>query len=66
MEYEYRTDSAKWETVFDEEYIITYTTTDGKTIRIVKYPYFKKPKEPELQAGDAAALDAFLGGFASA
>ena len=26
----------------------------------------QKPKEPELQAGDSAALDDFLGGFASA
>lgn len=48
--------STDYDTIFFEEY----------TIRIVKAPYFKKQDEPELQTGDSAALDAFLGGFVNA
>lgn len=62
--------STDYDTIFSEEYTITYTITytmtNGRTIRIVKAPYFKKQDEPELQTGDSAALDAFLGGFANA
>ena len=58
--------STDYDTIFSEEYTITYTMTNGSTIRIVKAPYFKKQDEPELQTGDSAALDAFLGGFANA
>ena len=58
--------STDYDTIFSEEYTITYTMTNGRTIRIVKAPYFKKQDEPELQTGDDAALDAFLGGFANA
>lgn len=59
-------DSTDYNTIFSEEYTIAYTMTNGSTIRIVKTPYFKKQDEPELQTGDSAALDAFLGGFANA
>lgn len=67
MHYEYNADSSdwgQWEGLFDEEYVITFKDANGRTVRIVKAPYFKK--EPELQAGDRTALDSFLGGFASA
>ena len=56
--------STDYDTIFSEEYTITYTTTSGEYVRIVKP--MRKPKEPELQAGDSSALDAFLGGFAGA
>lgn len=58
--------STDYDTIFSEEYTITYTMTNGSSIRIVRAPYFKKKDEPELQTGDSAALDAFLGGFANA
>ena len=58
--------STDYDTIFSEEYTIIYTMANGSTMRIVKAPYFKKQDEPELQTGDSAALDAFLGGFASA
>lgn len=58
--------STDYDTIFSEEYTIAYTMTNDGTIRIVKALYFKKQDEPELQTGDSAALDAFLGGFASA
>ena len=63
--YGYNHESPEWVTVFDDaNYTITYTTTSGEHVRIVKP--MRKPKEPELQAGDLSALDAFLGGFAGA
>jgi len=63
--YGYNHESPEWVTVFDDaNYTITYTTTSGEHVRIVKP--MRKPKEPELQAGDSSALDAFLGGFTSA
>ena len=63
--YQYDNDSREWEVVCENEaYTITYETVAGKYVHWVKPPF--KPKEPELQAGDSAALDAFLGGFASA
>lgn len=62
--YGYNHESPEWVAVFDDaNYTITYTTTSGEHVRIVKKP-MRKPKEPELQAGDSSALDAFLGGFA--
>lgn len=62
--YQYNNDSREWEVVLeDEASIITYETAAGKYVHWVK-PSFKS-KEPELQAGDSSALDAFLGGFAS-
>ena len=65
--YGYNHESPEWVTVFDDanaNYTITYTTTSGEHIRILKP--IRKSKEPELQTGDPSALDAFLGGFASA
>ena len=54
----------EWVTALDDaNYTITYTTS-GEYVRIVKP--MRKPKEPELQAGDSSALGAFLGGFAGA
>ena len=62
---EYSYSGAEWNTVFDDAgYTITYRTSTGEYVRYVRPP--KKPKEPELQTGDSSALDAFLGGFASA
>lgn len=47
-------------------YTIRYTASTGETIYERTYP-IKKPtkrrQEPELEAGDTAALDDFLGGF---
>lgn len=64
--YKYDNDSREWEIVLDDdEYTITYESASGKYTHWVKSPP-KKPVETELQAGDSAALDAFLGGFASA
>lgn len=55
--YGYDHESPEWVTVFDDaNYTITYTATSCEYVR----------KEPELQAGDSSALDAFLGGFAGA
>lgn len=55
----------EWTAVFDDtDYTITYRTAAGEYVRYVRSP--KKSKEPELQTGDSAALDAFLGGFANA
>ena len=55
----------EWTAVFDDtDYTITYRTAAGEYVRYVRPP--KKSKEPELQTGDSAALDAFLGGFANA
>ncbi len=63
---EYRYAAQEWASVFDDtDYAITYrTSTGGEYVRYVRPP--KKSKEPELQTGDSAALDAFLGGFANA
>lgn len=43
-------------------YTITYTTTTGE---VIYRTTVGKPREepPELEAGDTAALDDFLGGF---
>ena len=55
----------EWTAVFDDtDYTITYRTANSEYVRYVRPP--KKSKEPELQTGDSAALDAFLGGFANA
>lgn len=62
---EYSYGGQEWTAVFDDtDYTITYRTATGEYVRYVRPP--KKSKEPELQTGDSAALDAFLGGFANA
>lgn len=66
---EYRYAAQEWDSVFeDTDYAITYrTSTGGEYVRYVRHVLSpKKSKEPELQTGDSAALDAFLGGFANA
>lgn len=63
--YRYDNQNREWNIVFEDgDYSITYETASGKYTHWVKSP--KKPKDPELQVGDPAALDTFLGGFASA
>lgn len=59
-------------TYIPSSYTVRYTASTGETIYEQTYPYYppKKPvkrrSEPELEAGDTAALDNFLGGFGCA
>lgn len=57
----YDYNGTEWNTVYPGEHTITYTTTTGEVI----FTTIRRPREepPELEAGDTAALDDFLGGF---
>lgn len=48
-------------------YTIKYTTSAGTTVyQQIPYTSLKRKQEPELEAGDTAELDNFLGGFGNA
>lgn len=53
--------STEWRTVYPSSYTVVYTTTEGQVI--YKHVGEKREEPPELEAGDTAALDDFLGGF---
>lgn len=56
----YDYNGTEWNTVYSG-YTITYTTTTGEVICTL----LERPREepPELETGDTAALDDFLGEF---
>lgn len=64
----YTYDGDDWNNIYIESWRDTYYSPDiGEYInRISGFVNIKKEKEPELQTGDTAVLDDFLGGFVNA